>query len=71
MGACNCKTLGDEPKSASEMTAAAAVNGSHKASKPPPLNHLVTTSQHMHNTDPTDTKLLTSCARTLLHSFHR
>ena len=41
MGACNCKTLGDEPKSASEMTAAAAVNGSHKASKPPPLNHLV------------------------------
>lgn len=40
MGACNCKTLKEEPDSASKMTAAAAVNGSQKHSKAPPLNHL-------------------------------
>ncbi len=40
MGACNCKTLKEEPDSASKMTIAAAMNGAQKHSKAPPLNHL-------------------------------
>ena len=40
MGACSCKPLTDEPKSASDMTLAASANGSEKNSKPPPLAHL-------------------------------
>jgi hypothetical protein len=48
MGACNCKTLQEEPDSASKVTAAAAVNGAQKHSKAPPLNHLASLNYSRH-----------------------